>query len=215
MIERTIATTTHGRYLLQAAAGNPVGLLVGTHGYAESADVHFARLRAIPGVEAWIVVSVQALHRFYRRRSNAEVVASWMTRQDRELMIADNVAYVAAVDKQVRAEFAAPAITVFAGFSQGASMAFRAACASPSAAAVIAIGGDIPPEISDDALRALRGVLIGHGTEDEWYTPAKVAHDADRLRRANAAFETVTLDAPHEWTLQFSAAAGAFLRRFA
>ena len=43
-----------------------------------------------------MLVSVQGLHRFYQRRTN-EVIASWMTRQDRELAIADNLAYVEGV----------------------------------------------------------------------------------------------------------------------
>jgi len=36
---------------------------------------------------------VQGLHRFYRSRSEI-VVASWMTKQDRELAIGDNIDYV-------------------------------------------------------------------------------------------------------------------------
>ena len=36
-------------------------------------------MRRIPGADAWRLVSVQALHRFYTRGDQA-VVASWMTR---------------------------------------------------------------------------------------------------------------------------------------
>ena len=94
MIERNIATTTHGRYLLlPASTPAPAGLIVGFHGYAEGAESQLERLRAIPGADRWTLVSVQGLHRFYQRRTN-EVIASWMTRQDRELAIADNLAYV-------------------------------------------------------------------------------------------------------------------------
>jgi hypothetical protein len=47
----------------------------------------------IPGVtEKWRIASVHALHRFYAR-SEQVVVASWMTRQDREVAIADKVPY--------------------------------------------------------------------------------------------------------------------------
>ena len=52
--------------------------------------------RGFRGADRWRLVSIQGLHRFYQRRAD-EVVASWMTRQDRELAIADNLAYVAAV----------------------------------------------------------------------------------------------------------------------
>ena len=97
MIERTIAIGTHGRYLLEPpASAGPAPMLVGFHGYGEGADIQLERMRRIPGADRWLLVSIQGLHRFYQRRAN-EVVASWMTRQDRELAMADNLAYVAAV----------------------------------------------------------------------------------------------------------------------
>src|ERR1700724_3548181 len=121
---RTIAATTHGRYLvsLQAAAG-PAPLLVGFHGYAEAGEAQLARLRAIPGADRWVIASVQALHRVYRGRTD-EVVAGWMTRQDRDLAIADNIAYVNAVVDALAHEFPVTPTLVFAGFSQGVSMTF-------------------------------------------------------------------------------------------
>ena len=132
---RTIAAATHGRYLVEPARqGKPVGLLVGFHGYAETAEAHLERLRSIPGSEDWVLASIQGLHRFYRGRSE-EVVASWMTRQDRELAIADNVVFVATVVESVAREWPAPPVLVFCGFSQGVAMAFRAACPASSRSA--------------------------------------------------------------------------------
>ena len=127
-------------------------MLVGFHGYAESADMQLERLRAIPGSDEWVIISIQGLHRFYDRRRN-EVIASWMTRQGREHAIADNLAYVdAVVDAVSRERAAAPGI-VFAGFSQGVAMAFRAAASSTRrVGGVIAVGGDVPPEIDIVAL---------------------------------------------------------------
>src|SRR5262245_48220458 len=99
MFERNIPATTHGRYLVDGPrSGAP--LLVGFHGYAELADTEFERLRSIEGSDRWLVVAVQALHRFYRGRSR-DVVASWMTRQDRELAIADNATYTSKVIETV------------------------------------------------------------------------------------------------------------------
>jgi uncharacterized protein len=62
----------------------------------ETAEEEMARLQTIPGIDRWAIASVQGLHTFYRRRTN-EIVASWMTRQNRELAIADNIAYVSSV----------------------------------------------------------------------------------------------------------------------
>ena len=76
MIERSIATRTHGRYLVvPPAALGSAPVLVGFHGYAEGAEAQLERLRAVPGAERWRLVAIQGLHRFYQRRTN-EVVAA-------------------------------------------------------------------------------------------------------------------------------------------
>lgn len=211
MIERNISTTTHGRYLLDAEAGRHAPLLVGFHGYAESAEHERQRLSSIPGAESWLRVAVQGLHRFYRGRTDA-VVASWMTRQDRELAIADNCSYVAHVVESVREEWSASPALVFHGFSQGAAMAFRAAAGSRlSVRGVMACGGDIPPELDSNALRTIQSVILGRGTLDEWYTEEKLIIDIRRLRDAGVPVEAVRYEGGHEWTPEFSRAAGKFL----
>src|SRR5436190_8550298 len=86
---RLIETTTHGRYLVRRGSRR---MLIGFHGYAENAERHLAELEKIEGAAEWTLVAVQALHPFYTR--SEEVVANWMTRQDREIAIADNINYV-------------------------------------------------------------------------------------------------------------------------
>jgi hypothetical protein len=48
---KTIATTTHGRYLIRR--GSDENLLVGFHGYAENGETHLRELEQIPGAERW------------------------------------------------------------------------------------------------------------------------------------------------------------------
>src|SRR5438309_3902986 len=148
---RTIGATVHGRYFVRS--GPPECLLVGFHGYAENAERHIAELLRIPGVEKWTVAAVEALHPFYLGRTQ-EIVASWMTRQERELAIADNKAYV----RSVVDTFPRPRTLVFLGYSQGAAMAYRAA-ADQQTGAVIVFGGDVPPDVT----AGIPPVLIGRG----------------------------------------------------
>ncbi len=215
--ERTIAVTTHGRYLIDrpSAIHENVPVLVGFHGYAEDAALHLERLRSIPGADRWMVVSVQGLHCFYRGRST-DVVASWMTRQNRDLMIADNLKYAAAVVDEIKRDAIAGSTLVFAGFSQGVAMAFRAAAAGKHPVnGVIALGGDVPPELGAEALGRIPEALIGRGDRDEWYTPQKLSDDDVRLRGAGANVVVATFDGGHEWTADFSRVAAGFLARFA
>src|SRR5215208_4533661 len=122
--QETIEARIHGRFLVRVpAVPPPWPLLVGFHGYAETAGDHIQALQTIPGSAEWLLVAVQALHRFYTRKDR--VVASWMTREDRDLAIADNVDYVGRVLDHVRAGHQTRDRLVFSGFSQGASMAYR------------------------------------------------------------------------------------------
>lgn len=146
METRTIEARTHGRYLVRTPRVNgPWPMLVGFHGYRENAAIHMAALESIRGTEGWLIVAVQGLHRFYTK--GGDVVASWMTNEDRELAIADNIAYVRQVIDAVRAEFPTGDPLVFAGFSQGTAMAFRAA-AHVRGDALIVVGADVPPDVA-------------------------------------------------------------------
>ena len=67
------------------------GVLAGFHGYSETAAIQLARLEELAGADAWTLLSIQGLHRFYRQRTQ-DIAASWMTREDREAAMADNLA---------------------------------------------------------------------------------------------------------------------------
>src|SRR5688572_13547963 len=90
-----VPATIHGRVLIEPDEGAAVSLRViaGFHGYAQTAGDIMAELNRIPGANEWTRVSIQALNRFYIR-GDSQVVASWMTREDRDQAIADNIAYV-------------------------------------------------------------------------------------------------------------------------
>ena len=199
---RIIAARTHGRFLVEW--GPPERLLVGFHGYGENADVLLAQMLQIPAIEQWTVVAVQALHRFYRGRGSGTIAASWMTSQDRERAIRDNIDYV----RSVVAEFPSPRRLVFLGFSQGVAMAYRAASVHPNTSAIIALAGEVPPDVEGP----MPPVLIGRGTAEDWYTDEKLKKDLSILGSATQV-ETCVYEGGHEWTEEFRAVAGRFLPR--
>jgi len=188
-------------------------MLVGFHGYGEDADIQLDRLAAIPESHRWTTVSIQALHRFYQRRTS-RVVASWMTRQDRELAIIDNVQYVSKCIEAVATEWPITSKIMFVGFSQGVGMAFRAAVnVTNFDAMVIAVGGDIPPELSPDSLQKISAVLIVRGASDDLYTNKQFVQDEMTLRSSKVDVRSVELAAGHEWSSNVSEAASQFLRQ--
>ena len=173
MRELNVAAETHGRVLVEEAPAGPLLLLAGFHGYGQNADEMMDMLRAVPVGRSWTRVSVQALHRFYRR--SEVTVASWMTRQDRDTLIADNVQYV---DAAIDAAAGARAIErlVLCGFSQGAAMAYRAAVLGarwPDAVigvvrrrAARALRRGIAAHVAAGAARPRRTRRLLHGRED-------------------------------------------------
>lgn len=214
MEELWVPTTTHGRVLVQAGSAD---WLVGFHGYGESAERSFEQLALVPGAATWTVAAIEALHRFYDKRG--EVIASWMTRRGREQAIRDNRAYVVSCLESIAAQTGeVPRRLVLMGFSQGASMASRAACAIAQAprfaaalAAVVTLGGDLAPEIGPDELRRFRSVLLARGDQDTWYDEQKLGADEARLQAAGVPVRTLRYVGGHEWTDEFRAALGQVL----
>ena len=205
---RTLRTETTGRYLVEPGpAGAP--LLMGLHGYGQNAEALLEALRGIPGAERWTLVSVQALHRFYNRTQ--EVVASWMTNQDREAAIVDNLAFVGRVIAELRAGGHGGKL-VFAGFSQGGAMAWRAAAHLPCDGLIV-LGGDLPKDVAEIKDLALPPVLIGRGEEDPLYSAEQLAKDLAALDARGVNPEVCRFDGGHEWAPGFLEAAGRFLEQ--
>jgi len=211
---RTVSAPTNGRVLVSSPlGGRPAPLLIGFHGYGENAERHLEALRNIDETEHWQIASVQGLHRFYERRTG-DVVASWMTKQDRDLAIADNLAYVRNVVTTLRrpdtVESTMP--LVYVGFSQGVAMAYRAALrGGHRCQGLLILAGDVPPELHDTQTVDWPPILLGCGTHDEWYTSAKLNTDKAILESRHVSFNTVIFDGGHVWHPDFRDAAAAFL----
>ncbi len=210
-----VPARAHGRVVVRDAAfdGKRSRLLLAFHGYAQRAESMIEMLEPVPGIGEWTIASIQALHPFYGRDN--QVVASWMTREDRELTIAENVDYVddatVALQRERRAD-----VIVCVGFSQGASMAWRAGVLGRRRAdGIVALAGDIPPEMKDAPAESFPIALVAGGTRDEWYTEAKMQADLKLLEEKGAPHGSFRFDGGHEWTEEFRAELGKFLSALA
>lgn len=191
-----IETPVHGRVLFEDRSKDR--LLVGFHGYAETAEIHMAELAKLPGIGEWSVAAVQALHPFYSKGGTV-IGANWMTSLDRELAIADNINYV----RRALASLPQAGTTVFLGFSQGVAIAARAAAALGSDGLIL-LGGDIPPDVREAKLPPL---FLTRGSRDDWYTEEKFKHDLKYVTPAR----TLVFDGGHEFSDEFRVAAADFL----
>jgi predicted esterase len=213
---RVLETATHGRMVVDGlVAGASRPLLVGFHGYGQNAESCLEQLRRIAGTGDWTLVAVQGLNRFYAPRTQ-EVIASWMTREDRELAIVDNIAYVDRAMRVIADENGTPSHLVYLGFSQGVAMAYRAAALGAwPADGVIALAGDVPPDVQDASIAHFPKVLLGRGSADTWYTEEKLRSDVDHLRSRRVNVEVAEFEGGHEWSEPFRQAASRFLQSVA
>lgn len=208
MHTRTVAARTHGRYLIDIPE-HPRATLVGFHGYKENAAITMDVLRRLAGGRPLGLISIQGLHRFYSR--GGDVVASWMTKEDREHAITDNVEYVGKVLTTIADESGITRPLIYVGFSQGVAMAYRtAALAQRKCDGIIALAADLPPDVAPLA-GTLPKTLIGRGSQEEWYTADKCAKDLEVLRAAGVGVTEHIFAGGHEWTPEFIAAASAFM----
>ena len=212
-LQRHAAAQVHGRYFVRPPRSGAGDLwLVGFHGQGQTGDEFLASLERAPRSPAWLVASVQGLNRHYTGRDQ-RVAATWMTSQDRELVIADNVGWVNTVLDQLEQEFGAPRAIVFAGFSQGVAMAYRAGLLGRRACAAIVAGcGDVPPELIAQTVRKWPRVLGATGTSDAWYTPDRLAADLKQLRARGCETRVLVFEGGHEWTQALSDAVGLLLK---
>ena len=93
-------------------------------------------------------------------------------------------------------------------------MAFRAALrGARKGAAVVSVGGDIPPELLNDASLVFPPVLLARGERDEWYTAAKQEADVGALESRGVTVERLVFAGAHEWTGDVSIAAGRSIEK--
>lgn len=212
---QNLEARTHGRVYRRDPVAEAELLLVGFHGYGESAEDMMRELEPIPQAENWLLGAIQGLHRFYNRGSG-QVVASWMTREDRLVAIDDNLAYVdEAIGRLQRGEAGMIEVPlVYVGFSQGTAMAYRAAAALElPCAGVIALAGDAPPELAVIEPERFPPVLIGWGDEDPWYDESKLAADLELLGGKGVECESVGFSGGHQWTDDFRSAVSRWIRK--
>lgn len=209
MREHHIETAVSGRYLTEAPSGvGPFPLLVGFHGYGQTAEAEMELLRGIPDSGGWVRGAIEALHPFMNVKGNPG--SSWMTRRERELRIAENVHYVDAVLSRLMLDYPVGSTLVLHGFSQGAGMACRAALfGSHPVSAVMLLGGDVPPEL--DRLERMRMVHLARGSRDRLYPQERFESDAARLRDAGVPVSVTSFSGSHGPTGEYFEEAGRFL----
>jgi predicted esterase len=161
------------------------------HGYGQLAAYfirHFAALAAAdPGL---VVVAPEGLSRFYLQGHNGRVGASWMTRDDRQHEIDDQLTFLNQLTSHVLSHCPVGVPVTVLGFSQGTATAGRwLVQASFRPVHLVMWAGAFPPDTNPEAThQLLQGlpITLVLGEQDEYLQPAAVAQQQEHLQQLGA-----------------------------
>jgi predicted esterase len=174
------------------------------HGYSQLAG-EFIRYFADLADGTRMLVAPEALNRYYRRgldvpAAQRPVGATWMTREDRDHEILDQVGYLDALHHSCVEALPHPVRVVVLGFSQGAATASRWLSRGDARVDHLVLwGGIVPADVVLDAsspLHALPTTLVV-GTADQFLPPDAVEAERQRLTAAGVVPRMVTFDGGH------------------
>ena len=116
-------STKHYRFkYIQAKTKQAENLLVSLHGYGQLIEYFSKKFTSL--TEHYSLLFPEGMHRFYLNGTAGRVGASWMTKEDRQLDINDNMHWLSELIKEVKRKQRYRNI-VLLGFSQGGATAFR------------------------------------------------------------------------------------------
>lgn len=198
--EHHISVPRTARYHTLGDTATARAVWIVLHGYGQLARYF---LRKFEGLEKdLLIVAPEGLSRYYTDEAHRRVGATWMTREDREHEIADQITYLDALAKRLLAQCPAGTPLNVLGFSQGVATACRWVVTSASTFAKMVLwGGNMPPELDasilQDKLREARVMLV-HGDQDAVVGPSVLQENEARLRMAGVIPDTLRFPGKHE-----------------
>ena len=209
MEERTLRAEIKIYYDLylppQTREGQARPLLIGLHGYGANKRQMMREARAVAPAD-FAVVSLQGFHQHMRDPKEEggplRFGFGWVTNFHPEESIAlHHQAINSVVDTLSEEKIADNARVFLLGFSQSCALNYRYAFThAHRLRGVVGICGGLPGDWDTSELYKPTEASVLHltGTRDEFYTPARVADYADRLRTRARSVEVKAYDAGHE-----------------
>ncbi|MCW3103985.1 MAG: phospholipase/carboxylesterase [Bacteroidetes bacterium] len=203
MLKKNIIIPKTARYFLSAEpSGNIEEIWFVCHGYAQLANYFIKNFEALNTGKA-LVVAPEALNRFYWNGFSGKVVASWMTKEDREDEIRDYVAYLDAVYQEVLSQLENKNVKITVlGFSQGTATVCRWLANGRSHADNMvlwagAFPADMDLQLNKAVFNEMRTVLVT-GDQDEFIKEEQVKEHEQLLKENGISHEVLRFSGRHE-----------------
>lgn len=166
------------------------------HGYGQLAPYFIRKFHGLPS--KYCIIAPEGMHRFYLNGSSGRVGASWMTKEEREDDILDNLNWLSALHHELTANKEFKKVIVL-GFSQGGATAVRWFQSGMISADHLMIWASVyPPDLDPNKEIQLheKEHFFFIGKNDEFYDTDQ---QNELLSFYNArGFETVHFEGPHD-----------------
>lgn len=199
MITRKLTVPKTARYFLSGEPTRATREVVFVcHGYAQLADSFITSFDAIAD-EHRLIVAPEGLHRFYQRGGYDTVVASWMTKVDRQDDIHDYITWLdmAAADVLISCP---PGIKITVlGFSQGAATAARwAASGMTPIDHLILWCGFFPPDMPAEKPLKCGKLTVVTASDDKFISAEEEQKQLERMKSVFTTYQHIRFTGTHE-----------------
>ena len=204
-LDRTLTARINLYYDVRPAPRSPAPLLIALHGYGGS-KAQMMREAKLLTPDHFAIASLQGFHQHIvwpkSPREQLRFGFGWLTNFRAEESVAIHPqALIDLISRLTEEGIANPKRVFLLGFSQSCALNYRFAFTHPERLrGVIGICGGIPGDWETSGLyrEAKFDVLHLAGTQDEFYSPDRVADFENQLKKRAGSVTFKSYDAPHE-----------------
>lgn len=199
MIKRKITVPKTARYFLSSEPSGEIREVVFVcHGYAQLANEFIPDFQVIES-KTRLIVAPEGLHRFYARMGQDKVVASWMTREDREDDIRDYVSWLDLAAADVLSRLSPDVKITALGFSQGAATVTRwAAMGMTEIDHLILWCGFFPPDLPVDLPPKCKALTVVTASDDKFINAESEQKHLAEIKAMFTTYKHIRFTGSHE-----------------
>lgn len=192
-MEHTLIAPKTFRYALSQTDNSPNHALFVLHGYGQLAREFIHEFEGLR--ENLLIVAPEGMHRFYLKGTQGAIGASWMTREDRQSDIQDNMRWLEQLREHIRDTYAIRRFSVL-GFSQGGATALRWSISCGGFDSTVVWASQLPEELNHQTLPKNQKYQFVIGSDD-LYFPGEI-RDAAIQAYDSIGFEVIRYDGKHQ-----------------
>lgn len=173
-------------------------IIIACHGYAQLAN-YFLKWFETPTLKESVIIAPEGLNRFYWEGFSGNVVASWMTKEDRNNDIKDYVVFLDNIIKSLQLNDNIK-INVL-GFSQGAATATRwVEHTNFKIESLIIWAGVFPEDVPIQQInqKIKRPIQFLVGNDDQFFNLSQIEKYQTTMKKMDANMEFTTFEGKHK-----------------